>query len=188
MVVPFMETTNNGVENVVNTEFLKARDQDLAAETWKGRTGEEISKMVGWIYGLYHFATRRWYIGQTITFMWERGRGQWYERLRVEDLLHKELGNENFPFAYLIVPLEWMAPENYQSKSTRRMDMRSRFRWYATDRELYWARKQKTIWPKGWNSQWPGQRATKEAARKARFLGPEDVQEAKMDPKEWLQL
>ena len=179
---PTMEWRTSSTQN-----FLKARDHDLATKTSKGRTGEEISQMVGWIYGLYHFTTRRWHIGQTITFMLERGRGHWYEPLRTEDLLHEALGNEISPFAYLIGPLEWMAPENYQSRSTRRMDMSSCFQWYATKRELYWVRKQKTIWPKGWNSQWPGQLATKEAARKARFLGLGDVQEAQIDPKEWLQ-
>ena len=43
-------------------------------------------------------------------------------------MLHEALGNEIPPFMYLIGPVEWIAPENYQSKSTRRVDMRKRFR------------------------------------------------------------
>ena len=77
------------------------------------------------------------------------------------------------PFAYLMVPVEWIALEKYQSKSTRKMDLRKRFRWYSTKRKPYWVQKQKTIWPKGWNSQWPGQPVTTETTRKARYLGPE---------------
>ena len=46
------EWTTSSIRN-----FLKARDQHPAAETFKGRIGTEISKMVGWIYGLYHFTT-----------------------------------------------------------------------------------------------------------------------------------
>ena len=108
-----------------------------------------MAQMVGWIYALYHFAHTQWSFGQTITWMWERGRGHWYDRLRVEDMLHEALGNEISPFVYLMVPLEWIAPEKYQSKSTRRVDMWKCFQWYATKRELYWVRKQNTIWPKG---------------------------------------
>ena len=51
--------------------------------------------------------------------------------------MHEVLGNRLFPFAYLIVRLEWMAPEHYQSNGKRRTDLRNRFRCYTTKRELY---------------------------------------------------
>ena len=101
---------------------------------------------------MYHFATGRWYCGQTITRIWERGQGHWYDRLCQGDALHEVLAMEDNPFSFTMVPLEWVQPEEYKSNSGRRGEWRQRFRWAATPRERFWIEEEETLWLLGWNS------------------------------------
>ena len=54
-------------------------------------------KSQGWIYALFHLASGRWYIGQTINEYWIRAEQHWRDRQRLTDVLHNALANEISP-------------------------------------------------------------------------------------------
>ena len=60
----------------------------------------------GWIYGLFHFATGRWYVGQTVRQIHVRAREHWNSRKISKDVLHLALANELSPFSFIVFPLE----------------------------------------------------------------------------------
>ena len=70
----------------------------------------------GWIYALYHFATGRWYVGQTVRRFWLRAQeqyGQAKKDRRLTDVLHTALANEPSPLSFVVFPLEKIAYKDY---------------------------------------------------------------------------
>ena len=85
---------------------LKLRDQDPANRSVNFSKAADMWTAQGWIYGLFHFASGRWYVGQTIREYWVRAEQHWHSRQRLPDVLHAALANEISPFAFVVFPLE----------------------------------------------------------------------------------
>ena len=51
----------------------------------------------GVIYGIYHFTSGRWYVGQTINEVYRRAQSHWWARFRDLDLFHEALSLEEDP-------------------------------------------------------------------------------------------
>jgi len=133
---------------------LRLRDQDPA------NRGANLSDVAatwnksGWIYGLFHFASGRWYVGQTIRRYWLRAQEHWYQRKTMKDLLHFALANESSPFSFVVFPLEHIPKENYIDDDWE--TAKENFRHFATPRERYWVGRLNSLWPQGFNSSYPG--------------------------------
>ena len=138
---------------------LKLRDQDPAN---RGTDFTDIKRQwasSGWIYALYHFSTGRWYVGQTIGRYIERAQSHWHGRRHSTDVLHNALANELTPFSYVVLPLEKIEDELYQTAGNREATRRH-FRRFATPRERYWVGRLNSMWPRGFNAAYPGRPAS----------------------------
>ena len=123
------------------------------------RNNTSLWESEGWIYELYHFHSGKWYIGQTIQKIWERAQQHWYQRETHDDALHTLLSKDTKPFTYVCIPLEKIDEQEWRHRN--REIARKQFREKATERERYWVRKIRTMWPRGWNSSWPGKPVSK---------------------------
>ena len=136
------------------------RDSDPANQGIDFTRVEELWDRCRVIYGLYHFTSGRWYVGQTKKRAWARFQEHWYSR-KLRDLLHEALALEQDPFC---VALEFIDQHIWLQSATAQEQTRL-FRNAATPREQYWTDKLQSMWPKGWNAAWPGQPAPKRAKR-----------------------
>ena len=94
---------------------LKMRHQDPANRGVDLHPDKTWNQGV-WIYALYHFATGRWYVGQTVRRFWLRAQeqyGQAKKDRRLTDVLHTALANEPSPFSFVVFPLEKIAYKDY---------------------------------------------------------------------------
>jgi len=153
---------------------------------------EGLWSLQGWIYGLYHLASGRWYVGQTIRQIWVRGREHWNQRKTCHDMLHQALSNELTPFAFVIIPLEKIP--NWQYFSPQRDETRRLFRQFATPRERYWTGRINSLWPQGFNSAFPGfpvsawrRRVWRVPEKDSLELHEEEVNEVGRQVSSWLQ-
>ena len=170
---------------------LKLRDQDPANRDIDFKKTAEHWKSQGWIYALFHLASGRWYVGQTINEYWIRAEQHWRDRQRLTDVLHNALANEISPFSYVVLPLEKVRDELYLCKT--REATRSRFRQFATPRERYWVGRLNSLWPQGFNSAYPGkpvsawvQRSWRCPAPDRMVLNEEEVDEEGRQVSSWL--
>ena len=127
---------------------------------------EAVTEWHGMIYAAYHFPTGRWYVGQTINTVQTRARQHWWARRSAKDLLHLALAEDADPMMWAAFPLERVPQDLWQTPPTERQanwrkDEVAKFRAVATPRERFWTDKLQTMWPKGWNSQYPGKPVTK---------------------------
>ena len=155
------------------------RDSDPANQGIDFTRVEELWDRCGVIYGLYHFTSGRWYVGQTKKRAWARFQEHWYSRKRLPDLLHEALALEQDPFCVTLIPLEFI-DQHIWLQSTTAQEQTRLFRNAATPREQYWTDKLQSMWPKGWNAAWPGQPAPKRAKRapqRVLHIDPSDAQE-----------
>ena len=90
---------------------LRLRDQDPKNRSVDFSKARTLWNLSGWIYGLFHFASGRWYVGQTIRQYWFRAQQHWNSRTRLEDVLHTALANELSPFSFVVFPLEKIRDE-----------------------------------------------------------------------------
>ena len=98
---------------------LKLRDQYPANRKMDFTKTSELWTKRGWIYGLFHFASGRWYVGQTSREYWVRAEEHWHSRKRLTDVLHNALANEISPFSVVVFPLEKIADNLFQKQNTR---------------------------------------------------------------------
>jgi hypothetical protein len=68
-------------------KVLKLRDSDPANKSMDFTKAADHWKAKGWVYGLFHFASGRWYVGQTINEFWVRAEQHWHARKRLTDVL-----------------------------------------------------------------------------------------------------
>jgi len=106
------------------------------------------------------------------------------------------LADDPDPMSWVAFPLEgvpkelWCTPLNAW-RAGRRKHERAKFRAVATPRERFWVDKLHSMWPKGWNSQYPGKPASSchLAARPAGAVPPRDrardVEAAKKAMRAW---
>ena len=117
----------------------------------------------GSIYAAFHFPTGKWYIGQTINTIQNRAQEHWHARRRASDYFHLTLADDPDPMCLMVFPVECIPRSEWAEAEPRRSGWRSRertrFRAVATPRERYWVDKLRSMWPKGWNSQYPGKPA-----------------------------
>ena len=122
-----------------------------------------VTEQCGMLYAAFHFPTGRWYVGQTINTIAQRARQHWWARRDATDYLHLALADDPDPMTWLALPLERIPPEEWREPMPHsagwRDKERTQFRKVATIRERYWVNKLTTLWPKGWNSQYPGKPA-----------------------------
>ena len=139
--------------------LLALRDVDPvnAAATWRNQM-QNAWAQEGWIYLLYHFSTRRGYVGQTIHRIVNRGKKHWWSRNDLPDRLHQVLSRDQDPFSFTLLPVERVNPAQFEKEG----DLALAFKRFAEARERYWAMKFQTMFPKGWNSAWPGRPARRE--------------------------
>ena len=133
---------------------INLRAQDPANQAMDWANVDDLWKLEGWIYGLFHLASGRWYVGQTVRQIHVRGQEHWYQGKRSTDVLHAALGNELSPFSFIIIPLEKISSDLYRCH--RWEDTKRRFRLFATPREKYWVGRLNSLWPHGFNSAYPG--------------------------------
>ena len=133
---------------------INLRAQDPANQAMDWANVDHLWKLEGWIYGLFHLASGRWYVGQTVRQIHVRGQEHWYQGKRSTDVLHAALGNELSPFSFIIIPLEKISNDLYRCH--RWEDTKRRFRLFATPREKYWVGRLNSLWPHGFNSAYPG--------------------------------
>ena len=123
----------------------------------------------GAIYGAYHCPTGKWYVGQTINCIDQRAKDHWHSRKQATDYLHLTLADDPDPMCFIFIALECIPKEEWAEPSPRqhgwRARERTRFRAVATPRERFWVDKLQTMWPKGWNSQYPGKPAASNIRR-----------------------
>ena len=171
---------------------LNLRDADPCNTSMNWTRVEGLWSLQGWIYGLYHLASGRWYVGQTIRQIWVRGREHWNQRKTCHDMLHQALSNELTPFAFVIIPLEKIP--NWQYFSPQRDETRRLFRQFATPRERYWTGRINSLWPQGFNSAFPGfpvsawrRRVWRVPEKDSLELHEEEVNEVGRQVSSWLQ-
>ena len=154
---------------------LRLRDQDPVN---RGTDFKDIKlqwKRPGWIYGLYHFSTGRWYVGQTIARYWERAQSHWHGRKSTTDVLHNALANELTPFSFVVFPLEKIEDYLYRTPGDRKAT-RNLFRRFATPRERYWVGRLDSMWPRGFNSAYPGMPVSAWVQRRWRAPQPDRME------------
>jgi hypothetical protein len=99
-------------------------------------------------------------VGQTINTIQNRAREHWYGRSQAKDHLHLTLADDPDPMCLVFLPLECIPKEEWAEPTPRQPDWRARertrFRAVATPRERYWVDRLHSMWPRGWNSQYPG--------------------------------
>ena len=117
----------------------------------------------GAIYAAYHCPTGKWYVGQTINTIAARAKNHWHSRRRATDHLHLTLADDPDPMCLLFIALEHIPKVEWEEPAPRQQGYRkrelARFRAVATPRERFWVDKLRSMWPKGWNSQYPGKPA-----------------------------
>ena len=96
-------------------KVLKLRDSDPANTSVNFSETQKHWDSTGWVYGLFHFATGRWYVGQTVRKYWVRAQEHWTVRKKLTDVLHQAIANELSPFSFVVFTLEKINPELYQS-------------------------------------------------------------------------
>ena len=146
---------------------LKLRDEDPANSRTDFKETKKLWDLQGLIYGIYHFATGRWYVGQTVNTYGERAQKHWYARKSADDLFHSALANELSPFSFVAFPLEAIELSSYKCR-TREATVQ-RFSFVATPREKYWVGRLNTLWPYGFNSMVPGKPVSRWVLRKYRL-------------------
>ena len=103
-------------------------------------------------------------MGQTINTIDQRAKGHWHSRKQATDYLHLTLADDPDPMCFIFITLECIPREEWAESTPRqhgwRMRELIRFRAVATPRERFWVDKLRSMWPKGWNSQYPGKPAT----------------------------
>ena len=109
---------------------------------------------VGCVYGLFHFTSKKWYVGQTINTVPHRARQHFSDRARCQDRLHEELCMDLSPSGFLMFPLQYV--EQKQCYFGNRKLQRDNFRRVATPIERFWTARISSLWPRGWNTAWPG--------------------------------
>jgi len=133
---------------------LELRDRDPGNQHAAGFDPSRCWSQPGWIYALFHFASGRIYVGQTIRHIWLRAREHWSQRKRLNDVLHVALRNEISPFSFVVLPLEKIPSDQYNCPD--RQESCRVFRLLATPRERYWVGRLNSMWPRGFNSAYPG--------------------------------
>ena len=120
-------------------------------------------KTHGMIYAAYHFASGRWYVGQTINTVMQRARQHWWSRRGANDYLHLALADTPDPMGWLALPVETIPKQQWCDPGPKHANWRQRervrFRHVATVRERWWVDKLQAMWPRGYNSQYPGRPA-----------------------------
>ena len=178
--------------------MLELRDNECrcSGDTYNYYAPHAVSGRNGMIYGAYHFPTGKWYVGQTINTVRQRAREHWWARNSADDFLHLTLADDPDPMSWVAFPLEgvpkelWCTPLNARRAGWRKLE-RAKFRAVATPRERFWVDKLHSMWPKGWNSQYPGKPASSRhlAARPAGAVPPRDpardVEAAKKAMRAW---
>ena len=126
---------------------------------------ETVTERHGMIYGVYHFPTGKWYVGQTVNTIQARAKQHWWSRRRAEDFFHLALADDPDPMTWVAFPLEaipmelWRTPPAERRAGWRQGEV-AKFRAVATPRERHWVDKLRSMWPKGWNSLYPGKPAS----------------------------
>jgi len=144
---------------------LREAEARARGDEYDYHSPDAVANRHGMVYGAYHFPTGRWYVGQTINTVRERARQHWYARKSARDFLHLALADDPDPMTWLALPLEaipmelWRTPERERQANWRKKEC-AKFREVATPRERYWVDKLRSMWPKGWNSQYPGKPAS----------------------------
>ena len=143
--------------------MLQLRDKTAAqrGDAINYYSASAVQEVHGMVYGIYHFPTGKWYVGQTINTVETRARQHWWSRNSAEDYFHLALADDPDPMCWVAFPLEavpkeeWMTPESQRKAGWRKREV-ARFRVVATPREREWVNTLRTMWPKGWNSEYPG--------------------------------
>ena len=143
---------------------LRASEAAKRQDTRNYFSASAIGEWHGMIYGAYHFPTGKWYVGQTVNTVQQRAREHWWARNSARDYLHLTLADDPDPMCWVAFPLEAIPKELWQTPSNQRLagwrkNERAKFRALATPREQYWVNLLQSMWPKGWNSQYPGKPA-----------------------------
>ena len=136
----------------------------------------------GVVYGVYHFAAGRWYVGQTVRTIHQRAYDHWTARFRAADLFHQALALDTDPFGFIAVPLEFIPRERYHKKGMQRKVEVAKFREVATPRERYWVGRVNSMWPHGWNSMVPGKPVSSSYQRRLLVVPSSQGQQALADP------
>jgi len=105
------------------------RESDPANANVNFKETKKLWDTNGVIYGVFHFASGRWYVGQTVNKYGERAQKHWYERRSASDLFHTAL-DEFTPFFFAIFPLEVI--EERRNKCQTREATVTKFRFVAT--------------------------------------------------------
>ena len=132
---------------------LRLRDQDPVNQGVNLSDVDAVWKKAGCIYGLFHFASGRWYVGQTIRRYWFTAQEHWHQRKTLKDLLHTALANEASPFSFVVFPLEFIPENEYMDEDWE--TAKGNFVRF-TPRERYWVGRLNSMWPQGFNSAYPG--------------------------------
>ena len=115
---------------------------------------DAVSAVTGMIYGIYHFPTGKWYVGQTINTIQARAREHWWSRAKAGDYFHLALADSADPMCFVSLPLErinkdlWRYPPGPRPGEWRSIE-RARFRAAATIRERHWVNRLQSMWPRG---------------------------------------
>ena len=139
------------IQRVLDIRAAEARKRK---DTSDYHDPDMLFSRVGCIYGLFHFASKKWYVGQTINTVPERARKHFSDRARCKDRLHEELCMDLSPSGFLMFPLQYV--ENNRWEFGNRKLQRDNFRRLATPIERFWTARVSSLWPKGWNTAWPG--------------------------------
>ena len=75
---------------------LRAAQPNNANEDWPSCSS--CFEDSGVIYGVYHFTSGRWYVGQTVSTIHKRAQEHWHSRNRLEDAFHQALARDDSPF------------------------------------------------------------------------------------------
>ena len=87
------------------------------------------------IYLLYHFPTRKAYVGQTRLTIVERARKHWWEAKRLPDELHRAIARTpSSPYDFVLLPLERVEPRLWKGQPQGARV----FRRVAEARERFW--------------------------------------------------
>ena len=107
----------------------------------------DLFETEGVIYGIYHFTSGRWYVGQTINTVWSRAQNHWWSRVRESDAFHQALALDVNPFSFIAFPFEFIPRESYIRNGMQRRIQIREFRKVATPRERHWVDLLNSMWP-----------------------------------------
>ena len=57
---------------------LRLRSQELANRDVNWDQCDKLFDTAGAVYGIYHFTSGRWYVGQTVNAIHKRAQGHWW--------------------------------------------------------------------------------------------------------------